>query len=173
LINNIETQITKADPNCKIQDIDNVNVESVVPLKQVPEIAVPKNKRRKTLETSESSDEPALKNRRNNYQTSIRKSVDVENVVRDILNDILSGVVFQSQALNSRDTPDIWEALMATARPVPEIVSISSPEMRMSSEIETDAEDDSSLFLAGRVDINLRNCLPYQVWLYNIKLKEK
>ena len=161
------TELEKAVSDFELQNIEKVIVddESVVPVKQVSEIGQSKNRQQKSLEIVGSSDKPALESQCNIYQSPMSQNVvDIKAVIQDILNDVLRRVVLHGQTLPSKDSPDIWEALLATARPAPEMVSISSPEMRLSSEIETDAEDESSLFLAGRVDLTLRNCLPYQVY---------
>jgi len=107
------------------------------------------------------SEEPKIKVRRNTRAASVKSDENVSReIVSSILFDMMSGAVFQSETLKPR-REDVWESIVATARPAPELVALS-PEMRFSSEIETDGEDDSSQFSGGR-DLSLRTCLPYQV----------
>ena len=127
---------------------------------QQVQVDKPKAKRTRSKSTSKDVNEPMPKIRRNTRLSTSKDSVDI---VSTILGDIVSGVVFQSENLNLTSKVDVWETILATARPLPEMMpSAASPEMKFSSEVETDGEDDSSLFSGGR-DSSLRNCIPFQV----------
>ena len=127
---------------------------------QQVQVDKPKAKRTRSKSTSKDVNEPMPKIRRNTRLSTSKDSVDI---VSTILGDIVSGVVFQSETLNVTSNVDVWETILATARPLPEMMpSAASPEMKLSSEVETDGEDDSSLFSGGR-DSSLRNCIPFQV----------
>jgi hypothetical protein len=76
------------------------------------------------------------------------------------VSELLSEVVVGSEMKSSKE--EVWESILSTARPAPE-VPVPSPETRFSSEVETD--DDATVF-ASMKDLNLRACLPYQVFIY-------
>jgi hypothetical protein len=105
---------------------------------------------------SHDSDPPAK--RRSTRSTSSRTDDRHDSLVEAILDDVIGDAVLLSE-MSVRQREDSWALIVATARPAPEM-AVSSPEMRMSSEVETD--DDSSIFVGGR-DLSLASCLPYQV----------
>ena len=159
----VETVIKSQEPEI-ISPPDNVSEDNSAKAETEAE-PKQKLKRRSSSTTTSSSNniedsgnsEPKIKVRRN---TKV-KTFSLE-IVSAILLDMISGAVFQSETLKPR-REDVWESIVATARPTPELVTMS-PETRLSSEVETDGEDDSSQFSGGR-DLSLRSCLPYQVKL--------
>ena len=113
-----------------------------------------KRNRRRSSRNSMDESEPKPKLRRRSTRSA--SAVGLVEIVENVLIDLITDAVYLSESKSSRE--EAWAAILATARPAPE-ATVSSPEMRFSSEVETD--DDSAVFNARNND--LQNCLPYQV----------
>ena len=137
---------------------EKISVEQMPPVMEEPKLK-PNRRRSSRMSVSDMEEtEPRPKLRRRNTRSS--SVLDSSLIAGKLLDELISEAVAESEAKSSKE--EAWEAILATARPVPAEISVPSPEMRFSSEVETD--DDLTVFPIAK-DLNLRNCLPYQVSL--------